>query len=151
MDNQQHKKNMFYICQPCLHGVVVQPTGAHTCAPVHPTGTHMCTPIQYTGTHMCTPVHFIGALSGALIHYTGTQICMPVQPTGAHMCTPVQPIGTPIVRAHYPLTGARMCVYPVGRRARVHTYYRIAHACGAHTPKHPCTALRTTPAQKIKP
>jgi hypothetical protein len=50
------------------------------------------------------------------------------------MCAPVQPTGAPIVRAHYPLTGARMRVYPVDRRARVHAYYRIARACGAHTP-----------------
>jgi hypothetical protein len=111
----------------------------------------MCAPVHYTGAHVCAPVHYTGALSGAPVHSTGAHMCAPVQPTGAHMCAPVQPTGAPIVRTLYPLTSAPMHIYPVDRHARVRAYYRIARACGAHTPKHPCTALRTAPAQKMKP
>jgi hypothetical protein len=50
------------------------------------------------------------------------------------MCAPVQPTGAPIVRALNSLNRAPMHVYPVDRRARVRAYYRIARACGAHTP-----------------
>jgi hypothetical protein len=133
MDNQQDKKNTFYTRQPCLHGAVFQPTGTHTCVPVHPTGVHMCAPVHYIGVHVYMPVHYIGTHMCAPVHYTG----MPVHSTGAHTCAHVQSIGAHTVHTLYPGTSAPMCAYLVGRHARVCAYYRITHAHGAHTQKQP--------------
>jgi hypothetical protein len=130
MDNQKHQKDTFYTRQPCLHSAVF----LTTCTPTHPIGAHMCAPIHYTCTHECTPVHSTGTLSSMPVHHTRVHISALVQLTSAHMCATVQPTGALIVHALNPLNRAHMRVYPMDRCTRVHAYYWIAHACGAHTP-----------------
>jgi hypothetical protein len=116
---------------------------AHTHARLFTPQARTCACLFTTQARSQAPVHYTGALSGT------TQARCSL--TGAHMCAPVQPTGTHIVRALYPLTSAPMHTYLVGRHARVRAYFPIAHARGAHTHQTLCTALRTAPAQKMKP
>jgi hypothetical protein len=106
----KHQKTHFFTPQPCLLGMVLLPTGVHTCTPVHYTGAHPCAPVCFTGAPLCAPVHHTSALR-----------CVHVQLTGA-----------PFERALKPLYRAPMHVYPVGKHARMCAYHRITRACGAH-------------------
>jgi hypothetical protein len=156
MDHQQHQKSSFTPVNLASKARFLTHRRAHmrACSP------HRCARMRTCSLHRCASVRtcsYTGALSvRACSPYRAphaphrrAQVCACPIHSRAHMraCSTT---GAHIVRAFIPPTSAPMRVYPVGRRARVRAYYRIARACGAHTPKTLCTALRTAPAQKMK-
>jgi hypothetical protein len=106
----------------------------HRCARMRTCSLHKCASVRTYLFHRRAPMCVCSPYKRAEVRACSTHKRAQVCACSTHECAPVQLTGAPFERALNPLYRVPMRVYPVGRRALMRAYHRIARACGAHTP-----------------